>query len=364
VRIILATTAAEPGGVWRHVSDLAAGFAERDIDVVVAIPSSARRLIEAADSRGLPWVALEESYGLTADVWHLHLHKTFDLPALKAQASRIARSRQLPVLTEHLPRDHFSDPANLTDPTLPPARKKPFARQLKTLIKRLQFRASSSVIAVGHPSREFLVERYGCDPKRITVIRNGVEVSGVEVADPRPSETQLKVLAVGALGWRKGFDVLSEAAALAKQPWSVTVIGEGGLLDQLIEHAARVAPGRVSFVGFDPAAASAAERHDVLCIPSRAEALPYVALEAMARARPIVASAVDGLTELVEDEVTGFLVPPGDPAQLAAALDRLAAADPETRLAMGLASRRRIEEGFRMDQMLDQTLASYAGTLR
>ncbi len=98
---------------------------------------------------------------------------------------------------------------------------------------------------------------------------------------------------------------------------------------QLRERAA--APdlaGHVDFLGYVHPTWPVLERADVVVVPSRQEPFGNTAVEAMHAARPLVASGVQGLKEVVDDGVTGLLVPPDDPAALATALGRLAA-DPD-----------------------------------
>ena len=78
----------------------------------------------------------------------------------------------------------------------------------------------------------------------------------------------------------------------------------------------------------------------------------------MAHGRPVVASAVGGLLDLVVDGETGLLVPPRDPAALRAALQQLLG-DPELRARLGAAARRRVQERFAWDAVLDATVALY-----
>jgi colanic acid/amylovoran biosynthesis glycosyltransferase len=89
-------------------------------------------------------------------------------------------------------------------------------------------------------------------------------------------------------------------------------------------------------------------RADVFCLPSFAEGVPVVLMEAMAMGLPVVASALMGIPELVEDGVSGFLVRPGRADELQDALAAMAA-DPVLRAAMGGAGRRRVLEAFNIE---------------
>jgi D-inositol-3-phosphate glycosyltransferase len=96
----------------------------------------------------------------------------------------------------------------------------------------------------------------------------------------------------------------------------------------------------------------------VVACPSRREGFGVVCAEAMAHGRPVVASAVGGLLDLVVDGETGLLVPPRDPPALRTALERLLG-DAELRTRLGAAARDRIREHFAWDAVLDATVALY-----
>ena len=97
---------------------------------------------------------------------------------------------------------------------------------------------------------------------------------------------------------------------------------------------------------------------DVFVLPSLWEGFGLVLVEAMAAGRPVVASAVGPIPEIVVDGVTGLLVPPGDPAALAEAIIRVLQ-DPELASAMGRAGRARVERELRVDTMVARTEALY-----
>ena len=150
--------------------------------------------------------------------------------------------------------------------------------------------------------------------------------SGVALPDDvgEPDEPP-HVLYVGRLSREKG--VLELVEACAGLP--LVVVGDGPLRERVPDAVGFVAPGRLG-----PYYRSAA----VVAAPSLREGYGVAAREAMAWARPVVAGAVGGLTDAVEDEVTGLLVPPGDVPALRAALERLLG-DPELRARLGVAAR-------------------------
>ena len=101
---------------------------------------------------------------------------------------------------------------------------------------------------------------------------------------------------------------------------------------------------------------------DILALPSRWEGMPYVLLEAMAAVKPVVASSVGGIPEVIENGRNGLLVPPGDATALAAALVRLAT-DAQLRTDLGSAARNTVHSGFRLAEMIERIERIYVTTL-
>src|SRR5262249_31181034 len=99
-------------------------------------------------------------------------------------------------------------------------------------------------------------------------------------------------------------------------------------------------------------------RAAVVVCPSRSEGFGLVCAEAMAHGRPVIATRVGGLVDLVRDRETGLLVPPGSPGALRAAIDRLLS-DPELRGRLGAAGRAWIAEYCNWDRVAEATLAVY-----
>src|SRR5207253_6815553 len=126
----------------------------------------------------------------------------------------------------------------------------------------------------------------------------------------------------------------------------LTIAGDGPLRERV--------PGALGFVPHDELG-PLYDRAAVVAVPSRREGFGVVCAEAMAHGRPVVASAVGGLLDLVVDGETGLLVPPRDPPALRAALDRLLD-DPLLRARLGAAGRERIRERFAWDAVLDATV--------
>jgi glycosyltransferase involved in cell wall biosynthesis len=173
---------------------------------------------------------------------------------------------------------------------------------------------SDAIVCVSEAARLALVAD-GLDPSRLTVIANGIDLSRFTPLPPT-TPTRRRVLAMGRLTEQKGFDVLLRAV-IDSPGLELTIVGEGelrGPLQALVEQTG----GRARLAGWVPDVRPLLAAADVVAVPSRWEGFGLVAAEAMACGRPVVASRVDGLVEVVGE--AGILVPPEDPAALGAAL--------------------------------------------
>ncbi len=168
------------------------------------------------------------------------------------------------------------------------------------------------------------------------------------------------VLALAQLMHRKGLDVLLRAVASLRDPrLCVLLAGDGPEAAALRALAAELQLGSaVQFLGRRNLLAAC----DLFVLPSRAEGLGVAALEALGAARPVIASKVGGLADLIQHERSGLHVPPDDPAALAAAIARLRD-DPLLRERLAAAGPARVDEGFRVAQYVERHLAVYARVL-
>lgn len=327
IRVRLVMTTAIVGGVSRHVD----------------------ALVEGLPALGCDLTSEEER----ADIVHLHLHDTYDRTAFALALAARARGAKV-ILTEHLPR------TNASDPSLLPGPRRHGAATAKRQFKRIQASAAHRIITVCEASQAFLADRYGIRGAKVRTIVNGIALPSTFDAT-RPNG-RLRVLTTGALIAQKGHDVLLEAAARSRGEWTAEIIGEGPARPALEHRSRTLGDGRVSLVGWRDDAVNASLGADVFCLPSRWETCPYVILDAMARARCIVATNIDGVPAMVEHGVSGLLIEPDDPAALAQALDHLAKSPGEVRR-MGLAARARVEERFEVTQMVAATHALYREVL-
>lgn len=182
--------------------------------------------------------------------------------------------------------------------------------------------------------------------KRAVFIPNGIDVPAEVGDEAEPAE----ILYAGRLAPEKGIEDLAAAA----DGLNLVVSGDGPLRALL--------PQAGGFFSREELERRYAQAAIVVC-PSRSEGFGIVCAEAMANGKPVVASAVGGLVNLVDDERTGLLVPPRDPAALRAAIDRLLA-DKPLRLRLGAAGRQKIVAGYSWEKVADETVAVYEEALR
>lgn len=155
-----------------------------------------------------------------------------------------------------------------------------------------------------------------------------------------------KLLFVGRLAAVKGMPVLLDAMKCLPQDVSLTVIGDGPDRSDLEEMAAPFRE-RVHFLGYQSQTevAEALKSHDIFVLPSFAEGVPVVLMEAMAAARPVITTRIAGVPELVEHGKSGLLVPPGDKKALAGAITILSK-DVELQKKMGAAGRKKVQAEY------------------
>jgi glycosyltransferase involved in cell wall biosynthesis len=277
-----------------------------------------------------------------ARVLHVHGYAAADFGRL---AARAAGAR----LVLH---EHFADPRM-------PA--------YQAVADRLLRGRTDGAIAVSRSTREFLVRQRFVPEERVRLIWNGAPL---EEFAPVPRERALAVrrelglaedaLVVGTIGRlnaQKGHRFLLDAAALLlpRRPGArVLVAGDGDLMGELRRQAAALGiAGKVVFAGHRTDVPDLLGALDVVCISSLYEGTPLALFEAMAAGKAIVSTSVDGCREVLEDGVTGVLVPPADAAALADGLERVLG-DAALRAALGrqaLAASRRYDVRTCVDAM-------------
>ena len=238
-------------------------------------------------------------------------------------------------------------------------------RRLFVWLERLAARWSHQLIAISQAMIDWAQKEGIADSSRFAKVYSGIEVDRFKSAAQDPElkrqlgirQGQVVIGMVSKLWQGKGHQVLIQAASRLESqglPFQILIVGEGGLeadLKAMVKR--RGLEERVCFAGFRSDLPQVTAQLDIACLPSFYEGMGRVALEAMAAGKPMVASAVGGLAELVQDGVTGFLVPAGDPDALASRLERLVS-DSALRCKMGEEGARRVDERFSAARMIEQ----------
>ncbi|MFQ5540472.1 MAG: glycosyltransferase family 4 protein [Candidatus Binatia bacterium] len=215
-------------------------------------------------------------------------------------------------------------------------------------------RRVDGVIAISQKIAALLVEG-GVRREKIRVIHSGIDPAPFQKVGGAGRNSSMPVIGtVAVLEERKGYRFLLEAAAILKQQGhrlTYRFAGDGSQREDL----QKIAMGlglheEVDFVGFVPDTPSFLSMIDIFVLPSLFEGLGVAVLEAMAAGKPVVATRVGGLPELVDDPVTGLLVPPRDSWALARSISQLLS---QKGLAQGMGgrARERVQQYFTMEQM-------------
>lgn len=354
------------GGIENHIKVLAEGLRARGVDAQVLVTNTANRTV-AETIAGVPVTKTARQVNVSsapvsfpffpavrrleagADIAHAHM----PYPPGEMAHLLLGRARRF-VVTYH---------SDIVRQRVLGALYRPFLWQVL---------AAARLIAVSNPvyiqDSPFLranaakcrVVHFGIDTRRFAPTPE-VEAQAAQWRARYAGKPIL--LFVGRLRHYKGVDVLIEA--MRSLPDAVAlVVGIGPLAEQWQQQAqAAGLTDRVHFLGEQPDAAVPALYYaaDILVLPStnRAETLGIVQLEAMACGKPVICTELGTGTSYVNQHgVTGLVAPAGDAPALAAAAARLLA-DSALRAQMGAAGRRRVEEEFSIDAMLDRTLAFY-----
>lgn len=228
----------------------------------------------------------------------------------------------------------------------------------RRLLNRLTAGLATRVVAVSEAVRDETARTLGVPPERITVIPNGVNTHEF-TPTPRPVVAPV-IGCTGRLHRKNGHRILLDAFAAIREAVPearLLLVGDGperGPLERTVTR--RGLGGAVTFAGEQADVRPWLHRMAVYVQPSIAEGMSNSILEAMACGLPVVATRVGGTPEVVEDGVSGLLVPPDDPSALATSLLTLLG-DPARRAAMGAAGRDRVARQFNETDMIRRTTA-------
>lgn len=363
---ILHVLRAPVGGLFRHVADLARGQAGYGHEVGI-IADSRTGGAHAADmlatlsgrlALGVTRVPMDRHIGfldvnaicavakraaeVQADILHGHGAKGGAFVRLQSGAA-------LRVYTPHGGTLHYS--------------RQSAAGYFYLGLERLLSPRTDLLLFESAYARDTFGTKIGKPAALVRVVHNGVTPEEFEPIAPEPEATDL--VFVGELRRLKGVDVLIDALAeLASRQKvvSATIVGDGPERDLFHRRAAALGLSHaVRFAGPLPARQAFA-KGKVLVLPSRAESLPYVALEAAAAGLPIIATAVGGIPEIFGADAAG-LVPPDNVAALAEMI-ACTLLDPALLQPIAASLRERVRAHFSAAAMTSQVLEAYEEGLR
>jgi glycosyltransferase involved in cell wall biosynthesis len=234
------------------------------------------------------------------------------------------------------------------------------------LCARFCNRFAAKVIAVAKAEEKILLAK-GIRRRLIQTILNGVpdprklEINKPETLQGLPADRFL-IGAIGRLETTKGMNFLIEAfaAVAAKFPrLHLVIVGTGSKESELQEQVAGLQiVDRVTFTGYQPKAHDYLYYFQILVIPSLHEAHPLVLMEGMGQGKPIIATTVGGIPEVIHDGENGLLVSPANSKELAAAMERLLN-EYELMAQIGKKARETYESEFTVERMLTETRKVY-----
>ncbi len=338
------------GGSERHLLTLLPALAERGVDVrFLGLDDTSREPDPFYEALSVPFVRVPASRDIdprlalrvrretrNADLVHTHLVHADVYGALGAR---------LLVSTKH--------------------NDDPFRAGAFRFVERALARRATRVVAITEALARFQVERVGLPADKVEVIHYGLDelpaAWGSNPPDDVPPDARV-LLAVCRLEPQKGLDILVQALPdiRARHPKAeLVVLGEGAQRSEL-EQMARKLQVPVHLLGRVPDVAAWLGRADLLVHPARWEGFGLALLEAMLASKPVVATNVSSIPEIVADGETGLLVTPDDAAALAAAVTRVLD-DPGS---YGKLGRERARSKFSVARMTARTLALYETALR
>jgi glycosyltransferase involved in cell wall biosynthesis len=353
----------QPSGQTAHVLSLVRGLDRRQYRQVVVLPDSLQASVAALEQAGVL-------------VRPLPLRKLLWPPAALVALTRLIRRENFDIVHVH------SQEAGLVArwvARMAGARRILYTPQtidirlsrwhwLYILVERGLAQLTDRIVSVCAADRARLI-RWGIAPRKVVVIPNGIDLSLFNIpADPAGlrrqlgvSETRPLVMQVGRLSPQKNPLAFVDGAARVRQTCpdaQFVLVGEGPLQAAVAGRVRTLGlAGDVCLAGWREAAFRFMAAAHVVTLTSRWEGAPYSLLEAMASARPVVATSVNGCPEMVEDGVTGFLLPSNDVAAWAKRVVELLRSPVAG--AMGQRGRQRVEERFSTQRMVAEIEALY-----
>jgi glycosyltransferase involved in cell wall biosynthesis len=384
VRVLRVIARLNMGGPALHVAYLTAGLAERGYETTLVAGSLARgedSMAFVADELGIEVERIEELHREISPLRDavailrlarlirrvrphiLHTH-TAKAGAVGRLAALLAGNARPPIVVHtfhgHVLRGYFD-----------PLRTAGFR-----LLERWLATKTTALVAVSPQVRDDLVALGVAPRERFVVVRVGIELEQRVAAERDGRGESRRVLGIGpdrfAVGWigrmtgvKRTEDVLRAFRRLRDRGVDacLCMIGDGPDRAAVERRAHELGLMRDTlFLGYQEEVAPFYAAFDAMILPSINEGTPVSAIEALAAGRPVVATRVGGVPDVVREGEDGFLVEPGDVDALAERLARLAA-DPELRERLGAAGRARVVPRYSVDRLVDDIDLLYRSLL-
>jgi len=243
----------------------------------------------------------------------------------------------------------------------------------RTLLEEKLCRASFCA-CIGQWHREYYRSFVNLEDERLPIVRCGVDPAIFKPKNATNSpHSKLKIIAVGRLVPKKGFDCLISALNLLtidNVEWECNIIGEGierQKLERLISKSKHA--NRIHLIGkkSNDEVRTLLQESDIFVLPcciddaGDQDGIPVVLMEAMACELPVISTTLPSISELIENETNGILISPGNPQELAQALEKLISSV-STRKKLGKAARQRIVEEFSLSLNVERLQNAFLHT--
>lgn len=373
-KILYIITKSNYGGAQRYVFDLATSLPKEEFDVAVALGGTGVKgadtglLAQKLISKGIRVITIRsfmrdvsvvkdvlaffELFSILLrerpDIVHLNSSKAIVMGAFVARTLRVKKI----VATIH--GWAFNEP------------RPPFELTLITYLHKLGVLLCHHTIVVSETDK-LQTGAWGSLSKKITAIHNGIgAITFFSRTDAREKlklpQDALIIGSIGELTQNKNYASLITAVALLKKKsiaeFIVSIIGDGELAESLRIQSNNEISGGIVFEGYRQDGAEYLQAFDIFVLPSLKEGLPYVLLEAGMANLPVVSTNVGGISEVIETDVTGILVPSNTPEVLSYALSTYIE-DPHLRSTHGTALKAKVLKDFSTESMLKNTLSVY-----
>ena len=364
-RILLLSTSLGMGGADRQMLHLAHALLDHQYEVRLVSMTPLEEMGRHAMSRGLPvfsldmkrgradWQAFERLVALLKE-WRPHLLTSFMYHAnlLGRLAGRWAN---VPLIVTSIRSERNGSASR---------------DWLMRLTNWMDHCCTTNSEQVAHSLRK----RGLLSRDKVRVIPNGVDIAALSAPPDERfrlryelglAPTEFVWLAIGRLLPQKDYPTLLQAfQPVASAPARLLIAGRGPLLDELQQQARQLGiASQVTFLGVRDDIAALLAAADGFVLSSAWEGMPNVVMEALAAARPVVATQVGGVSELVETGKSGSLVPARDPGALAQAMRHLMTLSIEQRQLMGLSGRSHVVAHYSLGAMTDRWMALYEDLL-